>query len=272
MAYTFGDATRGNRPRLIGVSLCAIESRPTLATLRALLRSIAQVECDKVLYFSPVRPELLPEDIEHIAIPRFANISEYSTFMLLDFGQFVTSRHVLLIQWDGFVIDSSAWDDDFLEYDYVGAPWPQFTPPYNVGNGGFSLRSRRLLTALRDPEFLADGPEDVAICRTNRAMLETKHDIRFAPHNVASRFSYEHGEKLTRTFGFHGLFNFPDVFKGDLVSEIEELEDFLLKNRDARLLLLELRKDDKFFKMKHSRQILYYLSLMEKFKFLFGRH
>lgn len=200
-----------------------------------------QVKCDKAVYFSPVRPEALPECIEHIPIPRFANVSEYSTFMLHDFGQLVTCPHVLLVQWDGFVIDGPAWDDDFLTYDYIGAPWPQFAAPYNVGNGGFSLRSRRLLTALRDPDFLADGPEDVAICRTNRAMLEKKHGILFAPSDVAARFSYEHGKKPVKTFGFHGLFNFPDIFKDDLDSEIAKLEAFLLKNRDARLLFKRTR-------------------------------
>jgi len=59
----------------------------------------------------------------------------------------------LLVQPDGFVINPDKWDNQFFEYDYIGAPWEQvphsyldpWGKPHRVGNGGFSFRSKKLL-------------------------------------------------------------------------------------------------------------------------------
>jgi hypothetical protein len=78
-----------------------------------------------------------------------------------------------------------------------------------VGNGGFSLRSRRLLKALQDPTIqMAGVAEDETICRTFRPYLERRHGIRFAPPVLAEAFSFEVGYPMGHPFGFHGLFNF----------------------------------------------------------------
>ena len=79
----------------------------------------------------------------------------------------------------------------------------------DVGNGGFSLRSRRLLQALQDPRFapVADVAEDELIGRVWRPVLEHEFGLRFAPDAVASRFAYERVLPAGPTFGFHGLFN-----------------------------------------------------------------
>jgi hypothetical protein len=79
----------------------------------------------------------------------------------------------------------------------------------NVGNGGFSLRSRRLMEIVAtDPAITTYHPEDVAICRTHRRHLERAHGIRYAPEEAARRFSIEGykqpGRTYTNEFGFHG--------------------------------------------------------------------
>jgi hypothetical protein len=116
---------------------------------------------------------------------------------------------VMLIQWDGYPVRPENWTDAFLDYDYSGAPWPQFQSSIAVGNGGFSLRSRRLLEACRDPRFQPGHPEDIFICHTNRALLEQAYGVRFAPAALAERFSCERMGSAARSFGFHGLFNMP---------------------------------------------------------------
>lgn len=174
-------------------------------------------------------------------IPPFRNVDEYSRFILTSLVDHIETSHALLVQWDGFALDAGAWDDAFLEYDYIGAPWPQFAAPFNVGNGGFSLRSRRLMEALRDPRLTLHGPEDVCICRTNRALLEDHYGLRFAPFEVAARFAYERGPLPSATFGFHGLFNFPQVMPQDYREEIMSLSPSLLSNRDAVELAGQLR-------------------------------
>jgi hypothetical protein len=48
----------------------------------------------------------------------------YSQIVLKGLYPHVATSHVLVIQWDGYVVNADLWDDDFLRYDYIGAPWP----------------------------------------------------------------------------------------------------------------------------------------------------
>jgi hypothetical protein len=80
---------------------------------------------------------------------------------------------VLVAQWDGFVWQHRMWDPAFLDYDYIGAPWPAHLTRgeqhrnHRVGNGGFSLRSRKLQQFLaEDPRVEVTDNEDVVICRS----------------------------------------------------------------------------------------------------------
>ena len=84
----------------------------------------------------------------------------------------------------------------------------EFDDGHDVGNGGFSLRSERLMEACRDPGFKGMHPEDVAIGRINRDWLEGR-GLRFAPANLADLFSAERAGDLARSFGYHGVFNMP---------------------------------------------------------------
>jgi Protein of unknown function (DUF5672) len=128
----------------------------------------------------------------------------------------VIATHMLWVQPDSWVLDAGRWTDEFLQYDYIGAPWPLnpdcdwyklgYQPGKNVGNGGFSLRSRTLISLLaaHPDEYPLWLPEDDAICRRHRPRLE-EAGIRFAPPELAARFSFECAEPLPEgTFGFHG--------------------------------------------------------------------
>lgn len=118
------------------------------------------------------------------------------------------------MQWDGFVVRPEAWDPGFLDFDYIGAIWPQFDDGAVVGNGGFSLRSKRLLEACQSLD-VSSHPEDVTICRTHRVLLEQEFGIRFADPATAARFSYERSNRTGAEFGFHGAFNLPSHLPAD---------------------------------------------------------
>jgi hypothetical protein len=148
------------------------------------------------------------DGIDCVRIPAIASREDYSRFVMKELAGYVDTDFALLVQWDGFVVNAAAWSDDFLEHDYIGAKWIFHHDGHNVGNGGFSLRSKRLLEALRDPHIVPDEAEDVAICRTYRPYLEQTHGIRFAPESVADRFAFEASYWTVPPFGFHGLFNF----------------------------------------------------------------
>jgi uncharacterized protein DUF5672 len=115
------------------------------------------------------------------------------------------------VQYDGFILNPDCWSADFQRYDYIGARWP-FDDGRAVGNGGFSLRSKRLLRALQDPQFAPVDPEDMAICRAYRPVLEERYGIRFAPEEIADRFAFEAVPPDGQTFGFHGLEHLVAVF------------------------------------------------------------
>jgi hypothetical protein len=157
--------------------------------------------------------------------------------MLHDLAAHFTTNHVLCVQWDGYVLHPASWQDEFLQYDYIGAPWPQFADPMRVGNGGFSLRSRRLVEACAVLP-VSDQAEDVMICRTHRRMLEERFGIRFAPEAVAQRFAYERTARRGDEFGFHGAFNMANHMpQADLAALLRDLEPVLLNRNEHREML-----------------------------------
>lgn len=231
-----------NRLSLPDVALCAVTSVALPETVRALQRCLDQVDFGIALLLSDEAPPAwAPSEIVWRRIDPIKSRQEYCEFILRRLVDYVDRPHVLLVQWDGFVIDASQWRSEFLQFDYIGAPWPQFDDGQTVGNGGFSLRSKRLLTLTSAPEFGGRHPEDVAICRTHRRELE-QQGIRFAPQSVAEQFSFERGPRTT-SFGFHGLFNFPVALSpSGLDATLDALDPALLGGRDGADLILELAR------------------------------
>lgn len=198
-------AGEGKRPDKVAVNnttLCCIDCSYHDLAIHALQHSLGQCTFDRVLFLTD-KPFTLP-GIEVVTIPKIASVAEYSEFVLKRLCGFIHTDFALLIQYDGYVLDGSGWAADFHEYDYIGARWPGKTG-HSVGNGGFSLRSKRLLEALQDERCIPSSPEDAVICLQYRDFLESKYGIRFAPEAVADRFSFEGIPRRQATFGFHGV-------------------------------------------------------------------
>jgi hypothetical protein len=161
--------------------------------------------------------------LEVRTIAPLASRAEYSAFILKSLLAYIDTPHVLLIQWDGYVINPEAWKGEFLACDYIGAKWFWHDDAHRVGNGGFSLRSRKLLTALQDPRIVLDGAEDETICRRFRGLLEQEHSIVFATEQLADDFAFEVAYPIGKPFGFHGLYNFCRVVPPDELAELPRL-------------------------------------------------
>lgn len=205
------------------VTLCAVTSVNIQQTIHAISYSMEYIDFGDILFFTDCTDILLPPRVKVFRIDELKTFSEYSSFLIERLGDYIETEFALIVQWDGFVIDAESWRDDFRHYDYIGASWPQFEDDHMVGNGGFSLRSRKLLKACHDPRFVVGHPEDVSICRTNRPFLESSFDILFAEKAVADQFSFERYHHGSPTFGFHGAFNliravglsaFSDIYVG----------------------------------------------------------
>lgn len=197
------------------VTLCAVSSVNIEATLAAMVRCMDYASFGRAVLFTDNEISDPHPELEVVRIAPLATARAYSRFVLADLGQHITTSHCLIVQWDGFILSPAAWDRDFLSFDYIGAPWPQFDDGHSVGNGGFSLRSKRLMDACRENGFIDGHPEDVAICRTHRDQLEREHGLRFADDATAFRFAYERTPASGREFGFHGAFNLPALLSPD---------------------------------------------------------
>ena len=241
---------------LRSVTLVAVTGVALGPTIEALRASMARAEFGDVLLLSHRPPPVEEPGICWRQIEPIRSRDDYSRFMLRGLVEHVRTPYALCVQWDGFVLDGSGWDPAFLEYEYIGAPWPHFHDDHNVGNGGFSLRSRRLLEASRalplDPPLL----EDVIICRRYRPRLE-HHGIRFAPEAIARRFSYERMAPRGDEFGFHGSFNLVRFLPADQALRlIRRLEpELLARNERWELLGWALRHGRFSFALEMLRRL-----------------
>ena len=186
------------------VTLVAIDGTMNAAVTEAsLARASAELEFGRVLLLSPARPDATPalyERGEWIEIPPLT-LKGYNQFCLAELHKHITTSHCLTIQNDSYIVNAGAWDDRWLEYDYVGAPWKpgHSGTEYRVGNSGFCLRSRRLLKATADlpndsyvwrGKVRESSRDDVITCVMYRPHLE-RLGLRFAPVEVAARFAFE---------------------------------------------------------------------------------
>jgi hypothetical protein len=216
------------------VSLVCVETRRHALALHALEHCLQQARFKECLLLSPTAPAM-PNGIQHVSIADINSVAAYSDFMVGKLGDYFAGEHVLIVQWDGFILDARCWDARYLNYDYIGAPW--LDAARTVGNGGFSLRSRRLLDALRDLNPVSTHPEDACICIELRQPLEAR-GIRFAPSELAGTFAWEAPEPAQPTFGFHGFFNFHRVMpEPALIDYLRMCDDGILFSVPARRLL-----------------------------------
>lgn len=248
---------------LPSVTLCAATSVNLDATIAAIEASAEQVSFADMILFTDAAAGDLPPGARLIRVPRLRSGADYSKFILQQLAEHVRTDHCLIVQWDGFVLDARQWDPAFLDYDYIGAQWPQFGDGRDVGNGGFSLRSRRLLEACRSPEFVSSHPEDVAICRINRNLLEQQFGVRFAEREIARRFAFERMRSESNTFGFHGVFNMiPVAGEEAFWNAYRMLDDRTSVWRDLGLVLRQFHGPKRF-----SRRL---QLLIDRFKDLFA--
>ncbi len=230
-----------SRLKLPTVTLCAATSVNVAATVAALEATMDQIVFGEVLFVTDGSAASVPPGVRIVPIAPLRSGRDYSEFMLTGLGDHIETPHCLVVQWDGFVLDARRWDDRFLDVDYIGAPWPQFDDDYTVGNGGFSLRSKRLVQACRDPRFRHSHPEDIAIARENRDFLEREHGITFADETMAARFSAERMKAGPPTFGFHGAFNMVPLLGGERFWTLyERLDDRTTVFHDYPLIMRQL--------------------------------
>ena len=178
---------------------------------------LTNVEFASIQIISTHDPEI--EGVTYTRIKEFG-ISDYSRFCLHHLSDWVNSEFCLIFQDDGFILNPNLWDDSFYEYDYIGSPWPLYmgwpVEGQQVGNGGFSLRSKRLLEFTKTFTGHTTENEDTYIVGTNRKNIEDE-GLKIAPLEIARLFSIENGlddeHRLDTCFGFHAKHLLDDAIK-----------------------------------------------------------
>lgn len=150
---------------------------------------------------------------------KITSIDEWNRKIIYELHNYVQTDYAILIHGDGYIINPYLWKEDWLRYDFIGAPWPlprdtySYRTPDNeiirVGNS-VSLRSKKILElpfklGLEWKSYYGNTNEDGFLCVHNRRILE-ENGCKFAPIEIAKHFSKEHemeeNEGL-KTFAFH---------------------------------------------------------------------
>ncbi len=183
-------------------------------------------ECEKLL-ISPVTLYNFDGKQAPLPSPWAKNgqwtLEDMADFTLTGLHKYITTDLAIIVHWDGYATNPEQWSDEFLEYDYIGAPWPEHMrflkrqadgkvgPHGRVGNGGFSLRSKKWLeAAAKLPKLPRGKSEDVWVSSTQLNHF-LKAGCKIAPLAVAMRWSFEYPIeefpewKLSDSLGFHGL-------------------------------------------------------------------
>lgn len=187
---------------LKNVTLLTLTSNTINYSLNSIKHCMEFCDFGEVLFFTH-QLGLKEDNIEFINIPEIRSRLDYSNLILKEVNKFINMEFVLVVQWDGTIANVNSWDPSFLNYDYLGAPWPWLNDM--VGNGGFSLRSKKLFNLCETLYLTKEVTtnEDVLICEEDRWFFEV-NGCKFPPKEIAYKFSTEYGNyDDNNSFGFH---------------------------------------------------------------------
>ena len=211
---------------LLNIDLVAVDCVEPEMSVRALLHSSKNIKFGSIKLIAHYKPKNLPNHIEFYEIEKL-NHDGMSWFHIHYLPTYINNEYMLSIQSDGFVLNADNWKDEFLNYDYIGAPWQDnldWCRINRVGNGGFVLKSKKFLNLEESLPF-TQNHNDVYVTNTMYDFF-IYAGCKYAPIETAAKFSLEMKIKecefdLTKTFGYHGKC-YPETKKlQDILSQYE---------------------------------------------------
>ncbi len=176
-------------------------------------------------------------------------VTEYNELLKTkEFWKLFVGEKLLIYQEDSCIFKSNI--EDFLKWDYIGAPWP---PEYkinknSVGNGGFSLRSKNVMIKCLDyaesiinispivSNYMKNNnittvPEDVYF--TN--IIELKSIGKLADFDSALKFSCESFKHNYDCLGGHQFWlnnvNWKNLLYKNVIVQFSHRNDLILEHR-----------------------------------------
>lgn len=160
--------------------------------------------------------------VKYVQQGDITDINSWNKAVIYDLHKYVDTDFAMFVHGDGYVRNPLTWREDFLDYDFIGAPWPLPRDDYSyrtptgelvrVGNS-VSLRSKKIMQLPSrlglewKPNEYGFTNEDGFLCVHNREIL-MEQGIRFADLDIAKYFSKEHEipeNEGIETFAFHSL-------------------------------------------------------------------
>ncbi len=197
---------KAKKLQLPRVTLVAMTSVNMYETVRAMCYSMRDIEFGDAVLITDKKPWFLPKSIRYSHTSKLDNIDEFNYKMVYELKDHIKTDFCLVVHADGFVIHPELWRDEFLDYDYIGSPWPLPKNDYayrdskgnicRVGNS-VSIRSKRLLEFPEKHnlkwERVDDGfyNEDIFICCHSKNAMEAE-GLKWAPFELALYFGREH--------------------------------------------------------------------------------
>lgn len=110
--------------KLPQVTLVAMTSVNVRATIKAMQYSMRGIDFGDVVLITHKKPFGLPDCIRYSHTDKLNNIDDFNYKMVYELGSHIRTDFALIVHADGFVVHPEMWRDEFLDYDYIGAPWP----------------------------------------------------------------------------------------------------------------------------------------------------
>lgn len=208
-------------------TLLFVETRAHEITTRVIDDCRSKATFGEVVVYTD-KPDLIrTPDVRLIPCIDFPNKKLAGQFYYSRAMETVETDFALMLEWDAGIFDPTKWRADFFDYDYIGAPWVRPAGDhFDVGNGGFTLMSRKLgqfavTNSRRFPVYT-----DWDFCRFQRPAYEAAGFI-WPNAKLASYFAWELGPRNPEHFGYHGTFTWPEVLPKD---EIIARAKIMIKN------------------------------------------
>lgn len=195
---------KNGKLQLPNVTLIAMTSVNVMETVKAMKYSMRGIDFGDAVLITHHKPIYLPRNIRFSYTSKLTNIDHFNYKMLYELGDHIHTDYVMIVHYDGFIVHPEMWRDEFLDYDYIGAPWPDPHDDFTyrdingelqrVGNS-VGIRSARLVNFPKEANlpFEADHGyfhEDGFLCVKNKHLVEAA-GMKIAPIDVAKYFSHE---------------------------------------------------------------------------------
>ncbi|MCR4901336.1 MAG: hypothetical protein K6A23_00640 [Butyrivibrio sp.] len=193
------------------VTLVAMTSVNVRETIKAMEYSMRGIDFGDAVLITHKKPIGLPGNIKYSHTDELKNIDDFNYKMVYELGDHIKTDYAMIVHADGFVVHPEMWREEFLDYDYIGSPWPLpnegDSTTYRDKDGNIcrvgnsvGIRSKRLMDFPKKANVPWVGEyafgkmwyhEDGFICCKIRHLLEAE-GMTIAPLEVAKYFGHEH--------------------------------------------------------------------------------